>query len=83
MKLEWKLAGWFGSQLGGTLWIFVAALLCAVRDLETGAMVFVTFLIPNIIGAILWIWPDRFSCYVAIQILFPLAGILVCWPCTF
>ncbi len=75
MRLEWNLGGWFGGQLGGTLWILVAAVLSAVRDLETGALVLVTFLIPNIIGTILWRRRDRLSCYIAIQMLLPLVGV--------
>jgi len=75
MKLEWNLGGWFGGQLGGTLWILIAAALSAIRDLETGALVFVTFLIPNIIGTIMWQRRDRLSCYVAIQMLLPLVGV--------
>ncbi len=75
MKLEWNFGGWFGGQFGGTLWILVAAVLSAVRDLETGALVLVTFLIPNIIGTILWRQRDRLSCYAAIQMLLPLVGI--------
>ncbi len=75
MKLEWNLGGWFGGQLGGTLWILIAAVLSATRDLETGALVFLTFLIPNIFGTILWHRRDRLSCYVAIQMLLPLIGI--------
>ncbi len=75
MKLEWNLGGWFGSQLGGTLWILIAAVLSGIRDLETGGLVLVTFLIPNIIGTFLWHGRDRVSCYIAIQMLLPLLGI--------
>jgi len=75
MKLEWNLGGWFGGQLGGTLWILIAAALSAIRDLETGALVFVTFLIPNIIGTIMWQRRDRLSCYVAIQMVLLLVGV--------
>ena len=49
--------------------------LCCVRDLETGAVVLVTFLIPNVIGTILWRRRDCLSCYVAIQMLLPLVGV--------
>lgn len=75
MKLEWNLGGWLGSQLGGTLWILIAAVLSAIRDLETGALVLVMFLIPNTIGTILWLRRDRLSCYVAIQMLLALVGV--------
>ncbi len=54
MNLEWNAGGWFGGQLGGTAWILVAAALSTARDTSTGFILLVIFLVPNIIGCLLW-----------------------------
>jgi len=74
MKLEWDTGGWFGSQLGGTAWILVAAAISSGHDLSTGLILTLLFLIPNIVGSILW-FKRKLSCYLSIQILFALCGL--------
>lgn len=74
MKLEWNFGGWFGGQLGGTAWILVAAVLVAFRDPQTGLWVGLMFLVPNLVGTLLWRRRERLSCYTAMQILLPVVG---------
>ncbi|MDJ0656541.1 MAG: hypothetical protein QNJ40_20440 [Xanthomonadales bacterium] len=74
MKLEWNLGGWLGSQIGGTAWIGVAAILAGIQNLTTGLVLFGIFLIPNIIGLVLWRRRDRMPCYPAMQTVIFSAG---------
>lgn len=74
MKMEWNAGGWFGSQLGGSLWILVASVLSAIRDPSTGLILFAIFAAPNIVGYLLW-RKQNLSCYKAMQILIGLMGI--------
>lgn len=73
MQLNWNSSGWFGSQLGGTVWILVAAAIALGHDAWTGLILLVIFLVPNIVGYLLW-HQKMFSCHASIQILFGLCG---------
>ena len=74
MNLEWNAGGWFGGQLGGTAWILVAAALSTTRDTSTGFILLVIFLVPNIIGCLLWRM-QKISFYASLQILLILIGV--------
>ncbi len=74
MNLEWNAGGWFGGQLGGTAWIIVAAALTITQDTSTGLILLIIFLVPNIVGYLLW-RTQKLSCYTSIQILFSLIGV--------
>lgn len=73
MNLEWNTGGWFGSQLGGTVWILIAAAISSGHDLSTGVILLILFLLPNIVGLLLW-RQRKLTCYQSIQILFALCG---------
>ena len=73
MKLEWNTGGWFGSQLGGTVWILVSAAISLGHDLSTGVILLTLFLVPNIVGLILW-RQRKLTCYYSLQIVFALCG---------
>lgn len=74
MKLEWNAGGWFGSQLGGTCWIFVAAVLSTVRDVSMGLVLLGIFSVPNIVGYVFW-RQKKMSCYAATQWLIAVMGV--------
>lgn len=74
MHLDWNTKGWFGSQLGGTAWILVAAAIVFGHNTWTGFILLVLFLIPNTVGYLLW-RKKKFSCHASIQILFGLSGL--------
>ncbi|MDH3380874.1 MAG: hypothetical protein OEQ39_28510, partial [Gammaproteobacteria bacterium] len=74
MQLIWNSSGWFGSQLGGTVWILIAAAIALGHDAWIGLILLVIFLIPNIVGYLLW-QQRKFSCHASIQILFVLSGL--------
>lgn len=73
-RLEWDAGGWFGSQLGGTAWILVAAAICFFRDISTGLLLLLFFVAPNLLGLVLW-QRKKLSCYVSIQLLFASCGL--------
>jgi len=67
-QLRWNAGGWFGAQIGSTVWILVSAFLAVVQEPATGALLFGLFLLPSIIGTVLW--KRRFlSCYASMQYL--------------
>jgi len=74
MKLEWNTGGWFGGQIGGSAWILLAAILSAVHDTLTGLILFVIFVVPNVIGFLMW-RKQNLSCYTAMQILIAMMGV--------
>ena len=74
MQLNWNAGGWFGTQLGGTVWILVAAAIAATHDIWTGLILLGIFLVPNTVGYLLW-RTQKLSCYTSIQILFLLMGL--------
>lgn len=61
---QWN-AGWFGLQLGGTLWLLIMALVLVGRS-STAATVFGCFLIPNLFGT--WLWFSRVRLSVIAQL---------------
>ncbi|MCU7853390.1 MAG: hypothetical protein KZQ80_14400 [Candidatus Thiodiazotropha sp. (ex Monitilora ramsayi)] len=72
--MNWNVGGWFGGQVGATAWILVAAVLTAMRDLSIGMVVLLLFLVPNVIGLMLWA-SRKFSCYASTQIVIGVSGV--------
>lgn len=71
--MNWNVGGWFGGQLGATVWILVAGILTAIRDLPTGVFVVLLFAIPNVVGVVLWL-SRKLSCYASTQVLIGISG---------
>jgi len=72
---RWNAGGWFGAQLGCTIWILVSAVVVMPRDPVTGLTTLALFLTANAFGTVLWMRRDRFDAYHAFQLLIPLAGL--------
>ena len=72
--MNWNIGGWFGGQLGATVWILVAGILAAIGDFPVGISVVLLFAIPNVIGIVLW-QSRVFSCYVSTQLLIGASGL--------
>ena len=72
--MNWNVGGWFGGQLGATVWMLVAGILTAIRDLPTGIFVVLLFAIPNVVGVALWL-SRKLSCYASTQLLIGVSGI--------
>lgn len=71
--MHWNAGGWFGGQLGATIWILIAGIPTVLRDPTTGLLVIGLFLIPNLIGLALWIG-RKLTCYASTQILIAVSG---------
>ncbi len=72
--MHWNAGGWFGGQVGATLWMLVAGILTAVRDLTTGLIVVCLFVSANVVGLFLWV-SRKLSCYASTQIMVGFSGI--------
>ncbi len=70
----WNVGGWFGTQLGCSVWMLVTAGVLLGRHLGAAVACFVCFLVPNLVGTGLWIWRAKVSAYAAIQTLILAAG---------
>jgi hypothetical protein len=72
---QWNAGGWFGSQVGSTLWLLIlGALLFTQGRTQAGATALVAFAISNAIGT--WLWSRRVHVapYPAIQALVAVMG---------
>ncbi len=58
--MVWNRFGWFGSQVGGSVWILLLAGLLAMRgDPQAAAAVVLVFAVANLVGWRLWILRRR------------------------
>jgi len=72
--MNWNAGGWFGGQIGATVWMLVAGVLTTIRDLPAGIVVVLLFALPNVVGLSLW-RGRKLSCYAATQLLIAVSGI--------
>ena len=72
--MHWNAGGWFGGQFGATIWILIAGVLTAARDLATGMIVVILFVAVNVVGLALWM-SRKLSCYASTQVLIGFSGI--------
>jgi O-antigen/teichoic acid export membrane protein len=66
---HWHAGGWFGSQLGGTAWLFVAALVVASESPQSAVVLLGCGAASNLVGCLLWAQRARLDPYRALQIL--------------
>ena len=67
-RLKWN-AGWFGVQLGASCWLLLAGVGAVERLPALSLLMIVCFLIPNVVGTILWLNRTRIDPYVGYQLL--------------
>ena len=72
---RWSAAGWFGTQVGSTIWLLVLGAVALAEDRVVGASGFAGFAVGNLWGISLWRRRDRLSAYAGLQCL--MAGLLV------
>jgi hypothetical protein len=72
---QWNRAGWFGSQLGATLWPLLLGVAVLTHSKALGAELVVLALLPNAIGIHLWLRRHEIAPYPAIQILVAACGL--------
>ena len=75
-RFQWNTGGWFGAQLGSTVWLLGAALLLLPKQAGAGIVALFCFLIPNICGGILYLRRNRMAPYPAIQWLLLVTGVV-------
>jgi hypothetical protein len=66
---HWRAGGWFGSQLGGTAWLFISALVLGSASTESAAVLIGCGLASNLVGCVLWSQRARLDPYRALQAL--------------
>lgn len=74
-RFQWNAVGWFGSQIGSTVWLLILAGETVPKSALAAGWLAFCAIAPNILGSILWIKRDRLAPYPAIQFL--VAGIAV------
>jgi hypothetical protein len=64
---HWNAGGWFGSQLGCTLWLLILGLVLLSKDLLAAWACVAGFVMLNAWGLYLWRGRGQLIAYVAIQ----------------
>jgi len=64
---QWN-GGWFGIQLGGTLWMFLGSLAMLSVSPVAGVVFFVAFALANALGLALWARRGQLRIYTAVQV---------------
>ncbi len=71
---QWNLGGWFGAQVGMSLWIALLGVALLFASRPVGAWLIVLALVANGLGVLLWRRRDRLEPYPALQILLGIGG---------
>jgi hypothetical protein len=66
-RFQWNTGGWFGAQLGSTIWLLGATAILLPKYAGAGAVALFCFLAPNVFGLILYLNRSRIAPYPAIQ----------------
>jgi drug/metabolite transporter (DMT)-like permease len=73
--LQWNAGGWFGGQLGGTLWLLLLGILLFPKDSVAAAVVLCCFAGANLVGLLLWRRRRTGAAYPATQIMIAACGV--------
>jgi hypothetical protein len=66
---HWHAGGWFGSQLGGTAWLFVSALVIGSDSPRSAVVLLGCGVAANLVGCLFWAQRARLDPYRALQAL--------------
>lgn len=72
---QWNLGGWFGAQLGATLWLAILGCVLVMQGEPAGWLLVACAFIPNLIGTALWYRRNLLAPYPAIQTLLGVCGL--------
>jgi hypothetical protein len=64
---SWNAGGWFGSQLGCTLWLLILGFVVLSKDSLAAAVCLAGFVTLNAWGLSLWQRRERLSAYAGLQ----------------
>jgi hypothetical protein len=68
-RFGWTAGGWFGGQLGGTVWLFLLGVVTVPIDLLSGLVAFASFVVGNLWGVALWRRRQRLPAYSGLQLM--------------
>ena len=71
---QWNRGGWFGGQIGATLWLVCLGVLLLLQGVAAGAVPLVLGLAANAFGLLLWTRRERLAAYPALQMMIAAAG---------
>jgi hypothetical protein len=74
-SFRWNAGGWFGPQLGGTLWLLLLGLLVFPKDAPAAVVVLTCFAGANVVGLSLWRRRHRIAAYPALQWMIAACGV--------
>ncbi len=72
---QWNRGGWFGAQLGGTLWLLLLGLLLLSQGDPAGFGPLGLALTANGVGLLLWRRRDRIAPHPGLQLLVTVCGV--------
>ena len=72
---QWNGGGWFGAQLGMSLWIALLGGALLMSSRPVGTWLIVLALVANALGVLLWTRRDRLEPYPALQVLLGIGGV--------
>ena len=72
--MRWNAGGWFGAQLGGSLWVLIAGILALRMNAAAGMLAIALFLAANAVGVLLWTRREQLSAHAGIQLLLAILG---------
>lgn len=76
-RIQWNAGGWFGSSLGGSAWMIVAACFLVSHNQQTLALVpAAAFVIILLASLLLWVRRDRIRPFPALMMLLGLLAIV-------
>jgi len=73
-KFQWNTVGWFGAQIGSTLWLLLLGMILLNKTVIIGSIILLFFILPNMMGWIIWNERHRIDPYPAIQALMGVIG---------
>jgi hypothetical protein len=73
-KFQWNTGGWFGAQIGSTLWLLLLGMILLNKNVIIGSIILLFFILPNMMGWIIWSERHRIEPYPAIQALLGMIG---------
>ena len=74
-QFQWNRGGWFGGQIGGTLWLVLIGGALLAQGRVVGAVALILGLLSNVLGLLLWHRRITLSPYPALQILVGVCGL--------
>lgn len=72
---QWNRSGWFGGQIGATLWLLLLGSWLLVQSQPVGALLVGLGAGSNLVGVALWRRRSSLSPYLALQMLIAVCGI--------